>query len=35
MNIYLLTIGPSAQSENDTVAKFEVMDGCPSKGKKN
>lgn len=27
--------GPSVYHENDTIAKYEIMDGAPVRGKKN
>lgn len=26
--------GPNSQTESETIAKYEVMDGCPTKGNK-
>lgn len=31
----LLKKGPNSQTESETIAKYEVMDGCPTKGKIN
>ena len=28
----ILKLGATSTTENETVGKFEVMDGCPSKG---
>jgi hypothetical protein len=28
----IINPGPNSQTESDTIAKYEVMDGCPTKG---
>lgn len=30
---YIFNKGPNSQTESETIAKYEVMDGCPTKGK--
>ena len=31
-SIYSLSLATAANTESETIAKYEVMDGCPTKG---
>lgn len=33
MSIHLSAVGPNTFNENETIAKYEIMDGAPVRGK--